>query len=315
MPDPEPQQQQTQPTPEPGNPSSTPTSTPDQDPDPTLLAGGGGDGDDPEVDWRVAMLGKDHEGLEQLNRFKSGQDFFKSFSEAQATIRSGAHKNQVELGENPTDEELATWRQENGIPGEAKGYLENLPDGLVLGEEDEAMVGSFLDSAHGMNMKPETVHAMLNWYTNDLIPQQEAAQAEADKVNRAAAVEELRGKWGGDYKSNLDAGLNFLNSTAPTTEDGTSGAELILGARLADGSLAGDNPVFLEWLASVANEANPAGFVAPGSGLTQEQSIENEIGEIERLMRENPQAYYADDAKQARLRTLYDAKAKFAKAS
>lgn len=256
------------------------------------------------------MLGEGHEGLDQLGRFKSGQDFFKSFTEAQNKIRSGEHKAPPKLGENPTDEELAAYRQEIGVPAEAKGYLEDLPDGLVLGEADEAAVDSFLQSAHGKNMDPKSVHTMLDWYSNTLVPQQMEAQAASDQENRGNAVEALRGEWGGDYQSNLQSALNHLNATFPKNEDGTDGANLLLGARLADGTLAGDNPQFLKWLASIAHEANPAGFVAPGTGLSQAQSVDTEIATIEKTMRDEPNKYWGDNAMQDRYRTLLDARTK-----
>ena len=264
---------------------------------------GGGEPAPAAADWRAVLAGEDAEAMTSLSRFKSSKDFLNTFTEAQKTIRSGAHKDKPVLSDKPTDEELATYRQENGIPAEAKGYLENLPDGLVLGEQDEAMVNSFLESAHGKNMDPASVHSMLDWYANTLAPQQVEAQHEADTAFRAEAVEALREEWGVDFKPNLNSALNFLKSTAENPE-------LILGARLADGTLAGDNPSFMKWLAGVAHEANPSGFVAPGSGLDQSQSVENEIKEIEGLMRTDRTAYNRDEAKQARLRTLYDARAK-----
>lgn len=301
-------------------PSSTPTSTPAAAAEPTsagtLIEGGTPDGAAPpagsETDWRTTLAGEDKDTLTALSRYKSSGDFMKSFNEAQATIRSGAHKQAGVLGENPTDEEVATYRKENGIPETAKGYLENLPEGLVFGEADEGILNSFLERSHAANSDPAAVQNVLDWYANELVPQQQEAQQEADTATRAQSIETLREEWGVDYRSNLNSGLNFLKSTAPTLDDGTSSADLILGARLADGSLAGDNPAFIKWLSGIAHEANPAGFIAPGSGLTQEQSVTNEIAEIEGLMKTNPPAYFADNAKQERLRSLYTAREKLA---
>ena len=258
------------------------------------------------------LAGEDKDSLAALSRFKSSNDFLKTFNEAQATIRSGAHKQAGTLGENPTEDEVATYRKENGIPDDPKGYLEGLPDGLVFGEQDEGILNSFLERSHASNTPPSEVQKTLDWYANELVPQQQEAQQEADKAYRANTTEALREDWGSDFKANLNSGLNFLKSTAPTLPDGSSSADLILSARLGDGSLAGDNPAFLQWLAGIANEANPAGFIAPGSGLSQEASVTNEIAEIEGLMRTDPQAYFTDNAKQERLRSLYTAREKLA---
>ena len=257
------------------------------------------------------LAGDDKDSLATLSRFKSSGDFLKTFTEAQATIRSGKHKEATALSDQPTDEELATYRKENGIPGDPKGYLEGLPDGLVFGEQDEGILNSFLERAHAANRSPEQVRDVLDWYANEMIPEQAAAQKVADDSNRQTTNEELREAWGSDYKANLNTGLNFLKSTGPVDDEGNSTADLILNARLGDGTLAGDNKHFLDWITGMALEANPAGFIAPGSGLTNEQSIENEITEIEGLMRSDPPTYFKDNAKQERLRTLYDARAKF----
>jgi len=314
-------------TPQPGQEpgSSTPTSTPNPaagDPPATPAngtlaeqAGGAAPEGESITDWRTTLAGEDQEALQELSRFKSSNDFLKSFREAQTKIRSGAHKQGAEPpGEGATEEEIATWRKEAGIPEDPKGYLENLPDGLVFGEQDEAALGSFTEAMHSQNVPPDMVHKMLNWYQQ--FQEDGSAQIkEADKTNQAEAADRLREEWGTDYRSNLQSALNFMKATAPSMEDGNSVADALMNARMPNGVRVGDHPDALRWFANLAQEQNPAGFVAPGSGLTNEQSIENEITEIEKMMREAPRQYFADDAKQARLRTLYTARDKLSGAA
>jgi hypothetical protein len=269
------------------------------------------DGQPPAAgDWRVTLAGDDQDRLGALNRFKSANDFMDAFDNAQKTIRSGQHKAPVQLGENPTDEELATFRSENGIPDDPKGYLDLVPDGVVFGENDEAVLNSFLETAHGKNYTPDQVNEVLDWYANDLMPQQEQLQTQEDTAFRNQAIETLREKWGNDYKPNFDAAMNHLQATFPKGPNGEDQTALLLGARLADGSLAGDNPAMLEYLANVAHELNPAGFVAPGSGLSQEQSVSSEIATIEQTMRTEPNKYWGDNTMQERYRTLLEARDK-----
>lgn len=262
------------------------------------------------TDWRVTLAGDNQERLDGLNRFKSANDFLDAFDNAQKTIRSGQHKAPVQLSDQPTDEELATYRQENGIPAEAKGYLDLAPEGLVFGENDEAVLNSFLESAHGKNYTPDQVNNVLDWYANELVPQQEQLQTQEDETFRQATVNALREEWGQDYTSNFQSAMNHLQATFPKGPDGQDMSSLVLGARLADGSLAGDNPLFLKWMANVAHEMNPAGFVAPGSGLTQEQSVTSEIATIEQTMRTEPDKYWGDNNMQDRYRTLLEARDK-----
>ena len=83
---------------------------------------------------------------------------------------------------------------------------------------------------------------------------------------------------------------------------------LLLDARLGDGTRLGDNPAALKWLAGLAAEANPAGFVAPGGG--QIEGVKTELETIRKYRLENRTAYFADEKMQARERQLLAAQEK-----
>lgn len=285
----------------------------DEGGDKSLLEGGGDDkavttpADWPE-DWRAKMAADDKEA-KLLDRYKSPKDVMKALREAQTKISSGQLK--AALPDDATEEQIAAYRKDNGIPEKPDGYLEALPSGLVIGDDDKPMVESFLASAHGKNASPEVVASALEWYYQTQ-EDQAAAKADADKAYRQESVESLRAEWGGEYKSNLNSALNFLD-TAPVADDGTPFKDMLLGARLADGTAFGDNPVALRWLADLAAEKNPAGYVSPGDGGSQVESVKAEIASIEKVMREDRAAYNKDTKMQERLRVLYDAEAKLGK--
>lgn len=279
----------------------------------------GADGDDPVApadwpdDWRKKMSGEDEKAIKALERYQSPADVAKALRDAQNLIRSGKVKDA--LPENPTDEQIAAWRKDNGIPEAPDGYLEALPDGLVIGDEDKDLVGGFLESAHAKNMNPEQVASAINWYYEEQ-EKQVTAQIEADRAFRKDAEDALRGEWGGEYRANVNAIANFLSST-PVLSEGEDGEKITLGAalmdaRLPDGTKVGDNPHTAKFLLNLANEINPGGTVAPGDGTSRLASVKEEIASIEKVMREDRRAYDKDEKMQARLRQLYAAEEKLA---
>lgn len=295
-------------------PESQTTSTPSPGADAATILEGADAAVEAATDWRVTLAGDDKGALKDLERFKSSGDYRKAFNDAQELIRSGKHKEAPSLADDASDEDVAAYREQIGVPAEAKGYLDDLPNGMVLGETDEASFLDFAEHMHKGNTPPGVVHQAIEWYQN-FGEAQAAERKVADKAQEAETIEMLRAEWGGDYKPNLDSALNFLNSTAPTMDDGTSVADLILGGRTSDGQLLGNHPGFLRWMTAMAHEQNPAGFIAPSTGLTQNQSVDAEIKEIEDMMRSDRSKYNADEAKQARLRDLYEARTRLSKAA
>lgn len=279
------------------------------------LAEGGGTADEvsrapadwPE-DWRDKLSAGDKDAAKLMGRYKSPVDVAKALREAQKKISEGAKR--PTLSEDASDEEVAAYRKELGIPEKPEGYLESLPQGLVIGEDDKEMADSFISAAHKANMPPEAVGLALDWYYKT---QEDQAANMAKAVNefRSAGEDALRAEWGAEYRANQNAAKNLIQSM-PETEDGTPLWEIVAGARLENGAMLGDSPDFLRWMVKMANDANPAGFVAPGSGTNQAAAVDDEIAEIEKVMREDNPRYIKDEKMQARLRQLYDAQEKLA---
>lgn len=279
-----------------------------------LAAGGGDDkpvaapADWPE-DWRAKMVGEDKDALKAIERYKSPQDVAKALREAQKKISSGQTK--PELPKDATEEQIAAYRKEIGVPDKPEGYLAALPNGLVIGEADKPIADSFLAAAHESNMPPEFVGKALDWYYG-LKEKQAAEEQQTILDRRRAAQDELRAEWGAEFRANVNSITAFLD-TAPAMADGTPFKNALMGARLEDGSLMGDHPDFMRWMADLATKMNPAGFVSPGSGTSQIESVKDEIASIEKVMREDRPRYDKDEKMQARLRQLYDAEEKLSK--
>ena len=224
-----------------------------------------------------------------------------AFREAQGLIRSGSAK--APPAEGATDEDIAAWRQANGIPAEPSGYMDNLPDGLVIGEEDREIMGDFMGVLHHMNVDPKIGHAVINWY-NNFAEEQQDILADMDSAQHQETEDALRQQWGGDYRANINLVGSLIDSTF-----GADYKEVILNARDPDGRAIMNIPGVLEGLAELSRKVNPVAQLAPVGGDPQ-QTLNDEISEIEGIMKTDRPRYDKDENMQARLRQLYDIRLK-----
>jgi hypothetical protein len=248
------------------------------------------------ANWRDAFAGEDDKFKSQLERYSTPEDLGKAFREQRATISSGNLTPKPD--ENATPDDLAAFRSANGIPAESSGYLENLPEGLVLGEDDKEIFENFAGAMHEMNVEPAVMHKVIDWY-NGFAEDQQDAMAEMDNSHHQETEDALRTEWGTDYRANI----NLIGSLIETTF-GEENASAILNARDADGRAIMNIPGVLEGLASIQRKLNPVTQLAPRTGGTAQQTLDDEIADIEKLMRDDRDRYNKDEKTQARYREL-----------
>jgi hypothetical protein len=288
------------PTPSPGpSPSPAPSPTPSPAPSPAPAATAWGD------NWRETYADKDEKRLNVLKRYASPKDMLDAHFALKQRVDSGELKAVKALPANATPEQIAAYRTENGIPANAGDYLANLPNGLVIGEADKPALTNFAEAMHKANTPPAVVHQAIAWY-NQWQEQQAADVVKSEREARSKGEDELRAAWGGDYKTNVNLANDFLTNTA-----GAELSEALSSAVLPDGTLFGDNPKALQWLAQIAREVNPVATLVPsGAGGGSAATVDTEIAEIEKLMRTNRAEYNRDEGKQKRLHDLYAAREK-----
>lgn len=224
-------------------------------------------------DWRARMAGDDKKLLGFLGRYPSER----AFVEAAKKDREFAVQTRVvKLPENPTDEEVAAYRKANGIPDEATGYFDALGD-LTVGDDDKPVVEQFLSAMHETNAPPALVKAAVATYYQ-IVEEQQAAEADADRIMQSESVEALREEWGPDYKRNLNAMHNYLETLPETVRSAFT------HGRGADGRPLGFNADVVKWLAGKALEENPLATVVPGAGQTSIQAVDARIAELEGKM-------------------------------
>lgn len=290
----------------PADPKATPAPT-GADPKPTAQPAPVGDDIDDtkgkDTDWaaiRTKIANGDEKLEKRLARYSSVESLAQALIAAQAKISDGSLKSA--LPKNATPEQIATWREENGIPADPTGYDLTMPDGLIIGEEDKPVVDEFIKHAHGLNLTPEQAKANVAWYLG-VQEQQAEALANADLEAREAGENAIRELWGAEAKLNKQLIVNFID-TAP---DGVG--DLIKTARLGDGTPLASNPAVLRWLADSARAINPVATVVPGAGSNAAQAIETELAGIVKLMGDKKSDYWVgpQSAKmQERYRQLVD---------
>lgn len=252
-------------------------------------------------DWRVKLAGEDKGYLKTLERFTDPTALAKAYRELQTKVSSGQVKTALKADASP--EEAATWRRENGIPEKADDYKVELPDGIVFGEADKPVIDAFKTTAFEANMTPDQVNKALGWY-GKYQEEIQTRQFEADTAFKAKVEDELRAEWGPAYRTEIKGIDNFL-SAAP---DGL--AQQLLAARTPDGSLVGNDPRFLKWMASLVREVNPMASLVPAGTSDPGKLGAARIAEIETKMRTDPQGYWKNPGLQEEYGQLLEAREK-----
>lgn len=253
-------------------------------------------------DWRQKLAGDDAKVLKRLERFTDPSGLLKSYQALETKLSSGEMKST--LGENPTPEEVTQYRKDNGIPDKAEGYLDKLPDGVVIGEADKPLATMFVQQMHEQNADPKIVHAALQSFYKV----QEKAQsdlAEQDATRATETEESLRVELGGNYRRELNMLTNYLSTLDPDL------SEALQGARLANGNAMFGDMKAIKWVMDIVRQINPASTVVPNAGAEAGKSIDAEIAQWQAKMGDYNSDYWKGanaEANQKRYRDLLTVK-------
>lgn len=234
--------------------------------------------------------------LKRLQRVTDPAAIYGNYREAESKISS--NKAIFKPGPKATEEETKAYRKALGVPDSPEDYLENLklPHEQTLGEADLDVANEFAERMHEAGANQEVMNKALGWY----MEQQEnaaAAQDDADERQKYDAEVELKEEYGASYKRRT-AGIASLFATAPGGADVSNDDSLysrLIGGRLSDGSLVGNDPDVVRWLASLAGDVNPAAVTLP-DGMGSTKSVQDEITEIEKIMRTDKREYFKNHA-------------------
>lgn len=257
-------------------------------------------------DWRVqAVTGagvKDVDAekmAKHLERYTDLPNALKAGYEAANKIRQGLVSNG--LPENPTPEELATYREAHGIPADGK-YALTLAEGLALSDEDQAIMEDVFKAAHGNNVPAKALSEITSSFLAARVKAAEMIE-QNDLRDEREGQAKLKQEWGRDYEPNLNACNNLLNRLPQETLD------QLLDARSADGKKLVNNIEFVSFLADLERKVNPQATIMQNSGGAV-QTRDARIQALEAKMRDRD-SWFKDSAAQEELRSLYANKEKY----
>lgn len=228
-------------------------------------------------DWREKAAGEDKGFLNVLKRYTdpvAALNWVRTQS-----LKIGAGELRPTLKADATPEEIAEYRTANGVPEKAEAYVAALkmPNGLVPGETDGPLLEAFAARAHAKHVPQDVFNEMTTWFF-ETQNQQLAARAAADQDLAVTSTQQLIETMGEDYKPNMNALQSFW------AEQPAGIADIVLGARTADGKVIGNMPEVTTWLANVARTLNPAATLLPPGGDQGPTGIASRIAQIESQM-------------------------------
>lgn len=293
------------PAPVPGpTPDPTPAvPTPAADPAP-----GGGTAGDPPADkviwpenWQSGLAGGDEKVAEEMGRYAEPGLIGPALVEAKNKIRSMDVR--TPFPDEGSDKDKNKWRKDNGIPKEAAGYFDKLPDGLVIAEEDKQGMDNFAEAMHAVHAPPVITHAGFGaWYKH--VDTVLADRAERDKKNERDHGDQHDENYGRDSRGTANRLSDLYNGAGEGVMDA------VLDARMANDMKVRDFFGFTKFMAETLYKANPLVTVPGLGGGDPVAALDDEITAIEKDIKNDNRAYRADKVKQARYLTLLEARDK-----
>ena len=238
------------------------------------------------------MIAGDNEAmLNDMSRYTSLEKWIESGWSAKQTIRKG--EVSTGLPEDPSDEQLAEYRESNGIPATPDDYSF---DGLEMSETDNRVMGAVAQVAHQYNISNEALNAIAEAHLveRDEVIQELDAQ---DGLDKQSTEKMLKEHWKGDYEANMGAVTSML---AGLPEDVR---EDVLTARTGSGKALFNSPEFLQFMADSALKINPVATI-PGGGDNPVGTADSVIKEVQKMFAEGKSDEYFADAS---LQSRYDA--------
>lgn len=260
-------------------------------------------------DWRADIAGDDDKFKSTLERYADPVAFGNAHREAVQKIRSGDIGPKVP-GEDASEEEIKAYRRDAGIPLVAEDYLKDLPDGLVIGEQDKEIVGDLVNNLHEIHTPTPIVHRLLSWYDGlqGKLQDDEAALDTQQSQEATDALRDAEDGWGKDYRTNINLVKSLLDSTF-----GEEASEQLRNGRFADGRGFFNDINVMKGFAALARKLNPVGLIIPND-TNAVQGMHDRLKELEGMMGNKASDYWKDPALQDEYRKLVEQRESLKKA-
>ncbi len=221
---------------------ATDASAEKQDDGKTALTGDEGKTADAPADWRASI---EDDGLRKLaDRYESPTAIAKAVSD----LRSETATRIKPLGENPSEDDIAAYRKQTGVPEGPDGYEFKMPEGQEASDSDKAFHGVMGAAFHANNVSAAQSQGLIAAYNEYAVQVQEASTKLQDEAAQKAQVA-LQNDWGGDYDRNVEY------SRRATSEFGGETFTEFLESKTIDGFALGDHPEFVKAFAQIGRRA------------------------------------------------------------
>jgi hypothetical protein len=152
-------------------------------------------------DWRSKLANGDEKLMKRLERFSSPDKILQSWLAAEQKISSGEYKAQ--LPEDASEEQVAEWRKEQGIPEAPDKYELPQVEGAEWDDHDRQLFNQVFERMHAKNATQEQVDAMVTGYV-ELVDNLKAERADADRQFLQEQEDALRTRLGDEYRPQIN---------------------------------------------------------------------------------------------------------------
>jgi hypothetical protein len=221
----------------------------------------------------------EHEGADDLDLLADDYDGDDGDDGTDATeADAGADRPAWARPEGLEGDALAQWKSDQGLPTSADDYeVEiDLREGEAITESGQHLINGLKDFAVQNDLPPPAVSGLVKWYDAQVKAQQ-AARAEADKVQRKSTRDTLTQKWAGAF----DQRMTVAKEGARLLPQGLR--EALKTARTPDGKRVGDLPELAEALLAIGRLTQ--------QGKSVPTSDQDRLAEIENVLRSDVGEY------------------------
>lgn len=227
--------------------------------------------------WRDKSLDEENRGQGIYDRIKDFKGVLKSLGNQERAI---SKKGIIPLGENPTDEEVATFRQQMGVPKEPAGYEFKVPESLQQYYSDD-VIEATKQELHALNIPTSTFHKLMEMDANRIMRSVQARQEELQRAELEAEIQ-INAEFGNKKMQKLHAANLGINEV---TKDWSPEDKLALfgteeePAGINSPEFASIKPLFLRFMSTIGGYFSEDGGLRLAQ-LADPETIESQISAI-----------------------------------
>ena len=208
-----------------------------------------------------------------ISKFSSVNDLAKEHVNLQSLL---GKKGVVVPGENDGQEIWDKYRNDMGIPDTPENYSRSF-EGKSEASWDQDVENSMAAAAHAANISDSQFNALLDAYAQTIKASEESNAVEIGNLNQENDAS-LRKEWGSAYDAKINMGRLALHQMT----DGNPND--LAHVQLSNGTMLGDNPVFIKMMASMGESLQEKGIIDGNSVNQTAMTPEDAQGQLAQLM-------------------------------